>query len=144
MVVSGRATPSRQTPIKTAKRKRTLMEEEEVYDYSIESSAKGDMQITETDVQGRYVQLTNKGSKEIVLGGWQLNRKAGTLETTFKFHRTVKVEPGATITVWSSDVGAVHEPPTNIVMKGNTWFVGENMTTTLLNNEGEVGTFKFI
>ena len=65
-------------------------------------------------------------------------RKAGDLETIFKFHRTVKAEPGATVSVWSSDVGATHEPPTNIVMKGQKWFVADNMTTTLLNNEGEV------
>ena len=76
--------------------------------------------------------------QEIVLSGWQIIRKAGALETVFKFHRTAKIEGGAYVSVWSADIGATHEPPTNIVMKGQKWFTADNMTTTLLNNEGEV------
>ncbi|XP_032454472.1 lamin-C isoform X2 [Nasonia vitripennis] len=139
--VSGsRATPSRQTPIRGGKRKRTLLEESEersTSDYSVSVSARGDVEITEAEPQGRYVKLTNKGSKEIALSGWTVVRKAGTLETVFKFHRTAKLEPGATVSVWSADIGATHEPPANIVMKGQKWFTGDNMTTTLINNEGE-------
>ena len=76
--------------------------------------------------------------QEIVLSGWQIIRKAGALETSFKFHRTAKVDAGATVMVWSSDIGATHEPPSNIVMKGQKWFTADNMTTLLLNNDGEV------
>lgn len=65
--VSGsRATPSRQTPIRGGKRKRTLLEESEernTSDYSVSVSARGDVEITEAEPQGRYVKLTNKGSK---------------------------------------------------------------------------------
>ncbi len=100
--VSGsRATPSRQTPIRGGKRKRTLLEESEersTSDYSVSVSARGDVEITEAEPQGRYVKLTNKGSKEIALSGWQVVRKAGTLETVFKVHMTAKLEPGATQT----------------------------------------------
>lgn len=60
------------------------------------------------------------------------------METTFKFHRSVKLDAGANVMVWSADIGATHEPPSNIVMKGQKWFVGDNMTTTLTNIEGEV------
>ncbi|KAJ8678908.1 hypothetical protein QAD02_014695 [Eretmocerus hayati] len=135
----GRATPSRQTPVRGGKRKRTLLEESEERsnDYSVTSSAKGDIEISEAEPQGRYVQLTNKGNKELPLSGWQVIRKAGGSETVFKFHRTAKIDAGGTVHVWSADVGAAHEPPTNIVMKGQKWFVADNMTTTLLNNEGE-------
>lgn len=72
------------------------------------------------------------------MSGWQLVRKAESHETVFKFHRTAKLEGGAHVLVWSSDIGATHEPPSNIVMKGQKWFVGDTMTTNLLNNEGEV------
>jgi hypothetical protein len=72
------------------------------------------------------------------LGGWQITRKAGSLETVFKFHRSVKLDGGANVMVWSADIGATHEPPSNIVMKGQKWFVGDYMTTTLINIEGEV------
>lgn len=137
---SGRVTPSRHTPVRGGKRKRTLLEESEERsssDYSVICTAKGDVEITEAEPLGRFVKLTNKGNKEISLSGWQIIRKAGSLETVFKFHRTAKVEAGANVSVWSADIGATHEPPSNIVMKGQKWFIGENMTTTLLNNEGE-------
>ncbi|XP_024876335.1 lamin Dm0-like, partial [Temnothorax curvispinosus] len=137
---TGRATPSRHTPLRGGKRKRTLLEETEERssnDYSVTGTARGDVEITEADPQGRFVKLTNKGSKEISLGGWQIIRKAGSLETTFKFHRSVKLDAGANVMVWSADIGATHEPPSNIVMKGQKWFVADNMTTTLTNIEGE-------
>lgn len=139
--VSGsRATPSRATPIRGGKRKRTLLEESEersTSEYSVTGSAKGDIEITEAEPEGRYVKLLNKGNKEVTLSGWQIVRKAGSLETVFKFHRTAKLESGATVSVWSADIGATHEPPANIVMKGQKWFTADNMTTTLLNTDGE-------
>lgn len=46
--------------------------------------------------------------------------------------------------VWSSDIGATHEPPSNIVMKSQKWFTADTMTTMLLNNEGEVSFFIII
>ncbi|XP_011342032.1 lamin Dm0 isoform X1 [Ooceraea biroi] len=137
---TSRVTPSRHTPVRGTKRKRTLLEESEEHsssDYSVTGTAKGDIEIAEADPQGRFVKLTNKGNKEISLSGWQIIRKAGTLETVFKFHRTVKLDAGANVMVWSADIGATHEPPSNIVMKGQKWFVSDNMTTSLINNEGE-------
>ncbi|XP_078050382.1 lamin-C isoform X2 [Augochlora pura] len=137
---SGRSTPSRHVPLRGGKRKRTLLEESEERsstDYSTNVTTRGDVEITQADSQGRFVKLTNKGNKEIGLSGWQIIRKAGSLETVFKFHRTAKMEPGATVMVWSADTGASHEPPSNIVMKSQKWFTADTMTTTLLNNEGE-------
>jgi lamin B len=65
--VSGsRATPSRQTPIRGGKRKRTLLEESEERsssEYSVTGSAKGDVEIAEAEPEGRYVKLLNKGNK---------------------------------------------------------------------------------
>lgn len=135
---AGRSTPVQfRTPSRAGKRKRTILEDEETANFSVSSSAKTDVEISEVDAEGKYVKLTNRGNKEAQIGGWQLVRRSGENETLFKFHRTVKVEPGQTITVWSSDSGVTHEPPTNIVMKGQRFFVGDNMTTHLLNPEGD-------
>ncbi|XP_052860043.1 lamin Dm0-like [Anopheles cruzii] len=131
-----RRTPSRAA----AKRKRTVLEESDersMSDYSVTSSAKGDIEIAETDPEGKFVKLHNKSAKEVQIGGWTLTRKVGTNETVFKFHRTVKVDGGAFVTVWSSDLGKDHEPPATIVMKGQKWFHGDNMVTQLLNADGE-------
>ena len=63
---ASRSTPSRHTPIRGGKRKRTLLEESEERsssDYSVSGTARGDVEINEVDAQGRYVKLTNKGNK---------------------------------------------------------------------------------
>lgn len=71
------------------------------------------------------------------MGNWQLVRTAGSNETNFKFHRSVKIEPHGNVTVWSSDTGVTHEPPQTIVMKQQKWFVSDTMKTSLLNTDGE-------
>lgn len=138
--IHSRITPSRRaTPLRAA-RKRTLLEESEersLQDFSVTSSAKGDLEVAEACPDGTFVKIRNKGKKELSLGGFQIVRKAGEQETLFKFHRTVKLEPGAVTTVWSADVGAEHEPPLNIVMKGQKWFVADTFTTQLLNIDQE-------
>lgn len=139
--IASRSSTLRRTPQRAgAKRKRTVLEESEdrsVSDYLVTSSAKGDIEISDVDPEGKFVKLHNKSAKEVQLGGWTLVRKAGTNETVFKFHRSLKIDGGAFVTVWSSDLGQNHEPPTSIVMKGQKWFAGDNMTTQLLNSEGE-------
>ncbi|XP_055597049.1 lamin Dm0-like [Uranotaenia lowii] len=138
---TGRSAAMRRTPQRAgAKRKRTVLEESDersVSDYSVTSSAKGDIEISEVDPEGKFVKLHNKSAKEVQIGGWTLVRKVGSDETVFKFHRTVKVDGGAFVTVWSSDLGQTHDPPSTIVMKGQKWFSGDNMTTALQNAEGE-------
>lgn len=66
-------------------------------------------------------------------------RKAGEEATNFKFHRSVKIEPGATVTIWSANTEQVHEPPSNLVMKSQQWVIGDQTTTTLINTNGDVG-----
>lgn len=80
------------------------------------------------------------------MGAWQLVRLSGAGETIFKFHRSVKIDGGASITIWSSDSGVNHDPPANIVMKQQKWFTGDNIKTQLLNAEGEVyqNCFSFV
>lgn len=133
---SVRGTPSRRTP--AAKRKRTIYDEAEeiVYDYAVTSSSTGDIEISEADPDGKFVKLHNKSEKEVAIGGWQLNRKAGGNETVHKFHRSVKLEAGADVVVWSADSG-VTASPGNIVMKSQKWFVGEEMKTLLINGDGK-------
>ncbi|KAH8377316.1 hypothetical protein KR093_004780 [Drosophila rubida] len=139
---SSRATPSRRTPSGALKRKRAVVDESEdrsLSDFYITSSAKSNVEIKEIDPEGKYVKLYNKGNEEIAIGGWQLQRSLneGGPATTYKFHRSVKIEPNAIITVWSSDSRATHEPPSNIVMKQQKWMVGDITKTVLLNADGE-------
>lgn len=60
-------------------------------------------------------------------------RTAGDAETIYKFHSKSKIPAGATVTIWSCDAEATHEPPLNIVMKNQKWVVSDNMSTKLLS-----------
>ncbi|XP_023212196.1 lamin Dm0-like, partial [Centruroides sculpturatus] len=140
VVAQSRSTPVRRTPMRGTKRKRTIMsqcEHKSSSDHQVSASAKGDVEIFEHDMEGKYVKLFNKGNKEVPIGGWQIIRHAGDKETNFKFHRSIVIKPNTYVTVWSAESGASHNPPSDIVMKGQTWFVGEDMITTLMNNNGE-------
>lgn len=133
---SVRGTPSRRTP--AAKRKRAAYDEadEITYEFAVDSTSTGDIEITEADPEGKFVKLHNKSDKEVAIGGWQLNRKAGENETVHKFHRSVKIDGGADVIVWSADSGTTASPG-NIIMKSQKWFVGEEMRTTLVNADGK-------
>lgn len=89
------------------------------------------------DPEGHFVKLHNKSGQEVALGGWQVIRRVGDDETQFKFHRSLKLEGNGYVTIWSSDLNKDHEPPNNLVMKGQKWVTGDNMTTIVLNNSGE-------
>lgn len=138
-----RGSSTRRTPVRFSggnKRKRTLLDESSesaLNDYSVTSSSKGDMEVAEVCPDGIFIKLHNKSDKEVALGGWNVLRRCGDAEISFKFHRSVKIEANGTVTVWSSDSGKEHEPPTNIVMKGQKWLVADNMVTCIINNSGE-------
>ncbi|XP_044763189.1 lamin Dm0-like isoform X2 [Coccinella septempunctata] len=131
----------RATPVRAgSKRKRTLLEESQdssVSDFSINRSSKGEVEVQEVDPEGKFVRLLNKSNQEVALGGWVITQRVGEEETQFKFHRTHKLPPNETVTVWSSDLNKDHDPPTQLVMKGSKWVSGENILTTLTNNNGE-------
>lgn len=60
----GRSTPVQfRTPSRAGKRKRTVLEDDEQSNYSVNSSAKGDIEINEIDSDGKYVRLLNRGNK---------------------------------------------------------------------------------
>lgn len=122
------------------KRKRTILDETletNQDEYSVVSSAKTDIEICDADSEGKYIKLYNKSDKEIAIGGWQLIRQAGGNETTFKLHRSVKIDAQGNVTIWSSDAGVTHDPPKNIVMKSQKWFIGDTAKTQLINATGE-------
>ncbi|XP_037717703.1 lamin-C isoform X1 [Drosophila subpulchrella] len=144
---SGRVTPSGRrsaTPgisgSSAVKRRRTVIDESEdrtLSEYSVNAAAKGDLEIIEADVEGRFIKLHNKGTEEINLTGWQLTRIAGDEELAFKFSRGSKVLGGASVTIWSVDAGSPHDPPNNLVMK-KKWPVANSMRSVLANADKEV------
>lgn len=142
--ITRRGTPIRRTPIGkgATKRRRIFLDESQESDsFQVSGEAKGDIEISDVDHrEGKYIQLHNKSDKELSLSGWSIKHSAGSedTETTFKFHRSVKIDGKGNVTVWSMDSGRSHNPPEHIVMK-QKWFMGDSVITILVNNEGEVG-----
>ena len=61
------------------------------------------------------------------------------LETKYKFHRTVKVAPGAVVAVWNSDSGVEHQPNEGqLVMKQGGFHFQDIVETALLDKDNEV------
>lgn len=87
----------------------------------------------------KCIKLQNTGDDEESLGGFTLTSVAEGVETSYKFHRTVKVAAGSTVTVWSSDAGAEHVPSEGqLVMREGAWKLGDTTDTSLLDKESEI------
>ncbi|XP_071118267.1 lamin Dm0-like [Haliotis cracherodii] len=143
-----RKTPKFSQVSRGAKRKRvTLSEAVEEYSqqasssgFSTQTSAKGAIEIKEVNQDGNYIRLTNKSAKPVNIGGWQLKHTAGDDETVYKFHRNVSAKPGQDVTVWSSDTETTHDPPSDLVMKGQRWFISDTMKTVIVSKQEEVAS----
>ena len=64
--VARSGTPSRRTPTRAVKRKRTMLEESSAYtvsEFQTSSTAKGDVEVAEVDSEGKFIRLQNKGEK---------------------------------------------------------------------------------
>ncbi|CAH1797736.1 unnamed protein product [Owenia fusiformis] len=137
----------RRTPVRSGKRKRMAYDSSAIREltqttsqtgYEKSSNATAEISVDEVDESGRFVRLkNNSASKDIPLSGHKLVHKAGDKETDFKFHRSSTLKAGQTVTVWSADSDATHSPPTDLVMKGQSWVLGDNMKTSLLNKAEE-------
>lgn len=137
-VVGERETPVRRTPLRGLKRKRQVIEEGSKSAFQSTARSQGDIEIAEDCAEGKFVKLRNKSDKDFSIGSFQVIRTAGESETVYKFHSKSKAPAGATVTIWSCDAEATHEPPLNIVMKNQKWAVADNMSTKLLSSS-EVG-----
>lgn len=65
-----------------------------------------------------------------------MKRNADNQLTEYKFSKSAVIKPGQQITVWSSNCGQTHEPPSDLVMNAQRWFVGDSMITILVDKEG--------
>ncbi|XP_076322958.1 lamin Dm0-like [Tachypleus tridentatus] len=136
-----RSTSGHGTPIRGVKRRRVVSQtslKRSSNARQVSASAKGDIEITDQDQDGKYIKIHNKGDKDVSLGNWQLVCQAGEEETVHRFHRNSLIKPNMTVTIWSSDSGVTHNPSSgDIVMKGQKWVIGESTTVTILNSDGE-------
>jgi len=118
------------------KRKRTMIEEEDIVEVVSDHQGLGIIQIEPISKDGKSLTLTNKSDSEVNIGGWSLTNSSGENDSTYKFHRSTTLASGDTCTVWSADTQQEHSPPTTLVMKKGGWVVGSQNKTVLVNKDG--------
>lgn len=121
----------------TAERRGFVHDARSSVDFSVSTFSKDVLKISEANPEAKFIKIFNTSAdKEVQMGNWQLKHVAGDEESTYKFHRTLRIAPQQTITIWSSDAEQTHTPPSNLVMKEQTWHLADEMKTTLLNAKG--------
>jgi len=124
-------------PPRGVKRKRTIVEEEEIFDMVSEHAGPGNVVIEPMKKGANFVRVFNKSFEDLNIGGWTLSNEADGQESSYKFHRTTVLKPGDMCTVYSSDSGETHNPPNTLVMKKGGWVISAENVTKLINKEGE-------
>ncbi|KRY65285.1 Lamin-C [Trichinella pseudospiralis] len=131
--------PGSESPAVRPKKRRILHEREtEVYaTYETNSESIGDIEIIDHDVDGLFVKLNNKSSKDLSLNGWSVVRAGTDREVTYKFHPKLVMKPGKQLTIWSANAGVQHNPPSDLVMKNQHWPVGNRIRSSVVNPQDE-------
>lgn len=136
--LSPSASPEVAGPSRGVKRKRTFIEEEDVFEMVSEHKGLGNVVIEPLEKGSKCIKVTNKGEGDINIGGWTLSNDSNGTDVAYKFHRTTTLKSGETCAVWSADAGQEHNPPNSLVMKKEGgWVIGAQNLTTLNNKEGE-------
>lgn len=120
------------------KRKRNVIDH--VNETTIINKSIGPIAIDESTDQ--FIRLVNRTDEAIPLGGWELNRQRDDEGYTFKFYKSIVVQPNEMITIYSADAeNAVHNPPVAIKMKKN-WPAG-GITTLYNPNREEIAKWEY-
>ncbi|XP_024151527.1 lamin-A isoform X1 [Oryzias melastigma] len=104
-----------------------------------QASASGRVTVDEVDLDGKYVRLSNKADEDQNLGSWQVKRQVGSgTPIAFKFPAKFTLKAGQRVTIWASNAGGSHNPPSDLVWKSQpSWGTGDQFQTTLINASGE-------
>ncbi|VDO20128.1 unnamed protein product [Brugia timori] len=107
---------------------------------TFQRSAKGNVTIAECDPNGKFIMLENSHrSKDENLGEHKLRRKLDNRrEIVYIIPPNTVLKAGRTMKIWARDQGGIHSPPESLVYDGeNTWGIGANVVTTLINKDGD-------
>ncbi|XP_078616645.1 lamin-B2-like isoform X2 [Branchiostoma floridae x Branchiostoma japonicum] len=150
---------------RTSKRKRVEMESEESGSSSSgavavggvsgsasamvtqSATASGFITIDEVDLEGKFVKLQNTSAeKDMSMGGWLLKRTVGGgEEISYKFPSRYVLKAGQSVTVWATEGGGTHSPPSDLLFRGQaSWGSGDDTKTLLVNDSGEEYAFRSV
>ncbi|VDM32472.1 unnamed protein product [Hydatigera taeniaeformis] len=115
--------------------------------YRVATNSNGNIEFApDQNEMGKCVKIVNSSDEacqnglgtETNIGNWVLKQKADSHEVTFKFPRSLILQPGASCQIWNSDSGATNDPPKDLVMKNQSFKMGTNISFSLIGNDKEV------
>ncbi|TMS35082.1 hypothetical protein L596_002552 [Steinernema carpocapsae] len=107
---------------------------------TFQRSAKGNVTISECDPNGKFVMLENTHrSKDENVGGCKVKRKLDNRrELVYTIPEGIVLPAGQTMKIYAAEQGGTHNPPDSLIFETeNTWGIGANIVTALVNNDGE-------
>ncbi|KAL7375214.1 hypothetical protein ABVT39_013923 [Epinephelus coioides] len=85
----------------------------------------------EVDLGGKFVRLRNKSSENQLLVNCKVNIEVNGSTISYKFPGGFSLEAGNMVTIWASDGGGNHSPPTDVVWgQQKSWSAVEKVTLT--------------
>uniref|UniRef100_UPI003590149C lamin-B1-like isoform X2 n=1 Tax=Myxine glutinosa TaxID=7769 RepID=UPI003590149C len=135
------AAVSRSITGRQGKRKHGEVEESEATStitVNQQASAVGGVSVAEVDLEGQFVKLRNNSRQDQHIGAWVLKRfLSGRPDINFKFPPRTSIKAGEAVTVWAGGAGMQANPPTDLVLKQQSWGVGDDLRIVFINPSGE-------
>lgn len=102
-------------------------------------TAKGALAVPDCPPDGRYVRLENTGKKEENIEGWSIVRNVdGREQAPWVLGPEFRaVQAGQKITIYAKGSKPASAPKTDLEMEKETWGIGSQVVTRLVNQEGE-------
>jgi len=101
-------------------------------------SAKGPVSIAECTADGKCIVLENTGRKEEALGQWSIKRNIdGVDKANVTLDRNFAIRPAGKVKIFAAGQRPGNSGPYDIEANVQTWGIGANITTTLINASGE-------
>jgi len=103
-------------------------------------SAKGPLQVSECNPEGKYVMIENTGSKDNEnLQGWKVVRSVEGHAKPYEYTipQGVVLKPRSSIKIWSRQAAGMQTGPGNLESDIDNWGVGANINTRLHNPNGD-------
>ncbi|CAF0818254.1 unnamed protein product [Didymodactylos carnosus] len=106
---------------------------------TFQRSAKGPINIDECSPDGKFVILANTSkNKDIDLTGWRLLRKVDDKkEITFSLPPNFKLQNGKNVKIYAGGHGRERPPYDLVHSQIDSWGIGVNIVTRLLNDQNE-------
>ena len=130
------------------KRKRTIFEEEVVFEMVGEHTGLGNVVIEAYEKGAKSIRITSKKEEDLNIAGWTLTNESEGKVYSYKFPKNTKLKQGETCTIWSADSDEVRMNFEYLfanyfkLYNNFMYFIGTQSTTQFGVQEGRLGNWR--